>query len=130
VYLFNTCMKKIFNFLICFLYSITLLAQKQDQPIVKYVVLISIDGLRPDFYMDPSWPTPNLQYLKNRGAYAQGVRGIFPTVTYPSHTTIITGAYPANMACMIMKYFLLIQVIPAFGIDKPNTLKCPHFGML
>ncbi|MFT3824871.1 MAG: ectonucleotide pyrophosphatase/phosphodiesterase [Chitinophagaceae bacterium] len=62
----------------------------------KYVVLISIDGLRPDFYLDPSWPTPNLQYLKNNGVYANGVRGVFPTVTYPSHTTIITGAMPAK----------------------------------
>ncbi len=62
----------------------------------KYVVLISVDGLRPDFYMDESWPMPNLQYMKKNGAYAEGVTGVFPTVTYPSHTTIITGATPAN----------------------------------
>lgn len=62
----------------------------------KYVVLISIDGLRPEFYLDPSWPAPNLRFLKNNGAYAEGVRGVFPTLTYPSHTTIITGAMPAR----------------------------------
>ena len=28
------------------------------------------------------------------GVRADGVRGVFPTVTYPSHTTIITGALP------------------------------------
>lgn len=62
----------------------------------KYVILVSIDGLRPDFYLDPSWPTPNLQFMKANGAHAKGVRGVFPTVTYPSHTTIITGAFPAR----------------------------------
>ncbi|TXK45715.1 alkaline phosphatase family protein [Pontibacter qinzhouensis] len=61
----------------------------------KYVVLISIDGLRPDFYLDKSWPAPNLHQLMEEGVYSEGVRGIFPTVTYPSHTTIITGALPA-----------------------------------
>ncbi len=61
----------------------------------KYVVLISIDGLRPDFYLDKAWPAPNLQQLMEEGIHSEGVTGIFPTVTYPSHTTIITGARPA-----------------------------------
>jgi predicted AlkP superfamily pyrophosphatase or phosphodiesterase len=30
------------------------------------------------------------------GVYANGVRGVLPTVTYPSHTTLITGASPAR----------------------------------
>ncbi|MBE9598584.1 alkaline phosphatase family protein [Pedobacter sp. MC2016-24] len=62
----------------------------------KHVILISIDGFRPDFYLDKSWPTPNLQQLMREGAYAKGVRCIFPSVTYPSHTTLITGAFPAK----------------------------------
>ncbi len=90
-------MKKTFSFLLICLFSFTLFAQQQQtHPTAKYVILISVDGLRPDFYLDASWPTPNMQSLKSKGAYAQGVRGIFPTVTYPSHTTIITGAYPAR----------------------------------
>lgn len=62
----------------------------------KHVVLISIDGLRPDFYLDRSWHTPNLRKLMQQGVYSEGVNSIFPSVTYPSHTTIITGAYPAT----------------------------------
>lgn len=62
----------------------------------KYVVMISIDGLRPEFYKDHSWPAPNIQALARNGVYADGVRGVFPTVTYPSHTTILTGALPAK----------------------------------
>jgi len=62
----------------------------------KHVILISIDGFRPDFYIDKSWPAPNLQALMKKGSYANGVRCIFPSVTYPSHTTLITGVFPAK----------------------------------
>lgn len=59
-----------------------------------HVVLISIDGLRPEFYLDERWPAPMLRQLVAQGAHAKGVLGVFPTVTYPSHTTIITGTRP------------------------------------
>ena len=62
----------------------------------RHVILISIDGFRPDFYLDSSWPAPNLQEMAHQGAHALGVRGVFPSVTYPSHTTIITGRTPAE----------------------------------
>ncbi|MDR6784531.1 putative AlkP superfamily pyrophosphatase or phosphodiesterase [Pedobacter africanus] len=62
----------------------------------KHVILISIDGFRPDFYLDNSWPAPNLQAMVKEGAHSKGVRGIFPSVTYPSHTTLITGALPVH----------------------------------
>ncbi len=61
---------------------------------VRHVVLISIDGLRPEFYLDSSWPAPTIQMMARQGAHAKRVRGVFPTVTYPSHTTIVTGALP------------------------------------
>lgn len=62
----------------------------------KHVILVSIDGFRPDFYLDKSWPAPNLQTMMKNGAHAKGVRCIFPSVTYPSHTTLITGAFPVH----------------------------------
>ncbi|TWR29792.1 alkaline phosphatase family protein [Mucilaginibacter pallidiroseus] len=68
------------------------LAHAQD----KHVILISIDGLRPEFYMDPSWAMVNVRQGMQTGSYAEGVRGSFPTVTYPSHTSIITGVLPAK----------------------------------
>ncbi len=61
---------------------------------VKHVVLVSIDGLRPEFYLDSTWPAPTIQQMAREGAHAKRVRGVFPTVTYPSHTTIVTGALP------------------------------------
>jgi predicted AlkP superfamily pyrophosphatase or phosphodiesterase len=65
-----------------------------DDP--PHVVVISIDGLKPEVYTAPGGPQiPTLRKLAAEGAYASGVVGVFPTVTYPSHTAIITGVPPA-----------------------------------
>lgn len=60
------------------------------------MVLISIDGFRPEFYLDAGWPAPTVQHMAREGVHAEGVRGVFPTVTYPTHTTLVTGALPAR----------------------------------
>jgi predicted AlkP superfamily pyrophosphatase or phosphodiesterase len=82
-------MKKLFfaacTLLVC---SASITAQE------SHVILISIDGLRPEFYKDPSWNMVHLRQAMEGGAYADGVDGVFPTVTYPSHTTIISGVKP------------------------------------
>jgi len=61
-----------------------------------HVILISIDGFRPDFYRDATWPAPTLQRMAAEGVSVAEVQGVFPSVTYPSHTSIITGAKPAR----------------------------------
>lgn len=77
-------------------YTLLLVSAAAMAQQAKYVVLISIDGFRPDFYLDRSWPAPNMQRIKEKGVHATGVKGIFPTITYPSHTTLITGVKPAK----------------------------------
>jgi predicted AlkP superfamily pyrophosphatase or phosphodiesterase len=62
------------------------------------VVLVSVDGLwARDLQRAESAGVrlPVLDSLRRAGALAAGVVGSFPSVTYPSHTTIITGALPA-----------------------------------
>ena len=62
------------------------------------VLLISIDGLKPEYVLEADTrglQVPNLRRFVREGAYASGVRGVIPTVTYPSHTTLVTGASPA-----------------------------------
>lgn len=61
-----------------------------------HVILISVDGLRPEFYLEARWPAPMLRRMAREGAHARWVRGVTPTVTYPSHTTLVTGALPAR----------------------------------
>lgn len=72
------------------------MAQAQPKGPAKYLYLISIDGFRPDFYLDSRWPTPNLQRLAREGVHAKGMRPVVPSVTYPDHITMITGALPAT----------------------------------
>ena len=62
------------------------------------VLLISIDGLRPGDVAEAEQrglKIPNLRRFLAEGSYADGVIGVLPTVTYPSHTTLLTGASPA-----------------------------------
>lgn len=63
------------------------------------VLLISIDGLRPGDVQDAEargLKVPNLRRFLAEGTYATGVVGVLPTVTYPSHTTLMTGVAPAR----------------------------------
>jgi predicted AlkP superfamily pyrophosphatase or phosphodiesterase len=63
------------------------------------VLLISVDGLKPEYALQADTLQLKLPFLRGviaQGAYAAGVTGVWPTVTYPSHTTLITGVAPAE----------------------------------
>ena len=63
----------------------------------RSVLLISVDGMRPDYVTRAEQlglKVPNLRRMLREGVYAEGVNGVVPTITYPSHTTIITGVWP------------------------------------
>lgn len=62
----------------------------------KKAVIISIDALRPDFYLSPDFEAPTLKALIKKGTFSTGVTPVFPSVTYPNHSTIVTGASPAK----------------------------------
>ena len=65
----------------------------------RALLLISIDGLRPDYVLQADahgLKIPHLRGILREGAHSSGVRGVLPTVTYPSHTTIVTGVWPAK----------------------------------
>src|SRR5262245_18728053 len=61
------------------------------------VLVISVDGLHPAYVTDADrhgLMIPTLRRLMQQGAYARGVVGVVPTVTYPSHTTLMTRLTP------------------------------------
>lgn len=63
------------------------------------VVMISIDGLKPEYIThadEHGLRIPTLRRFLLEGAYADGVVAALPTVTYPNHTTLITGVWPAE----------------------------------
>ena len=86
-------------------YAITLInsqtpraAQPTPAARPEHVILISVDGMPPDYYTAPEklgLRVPTLTMMKRGGAYAEGMEGVYPTVTYPQHTTMVTGLRPA-----------------------------------
>ena len=70
-------------------------ATSQAEP----VLLISIDGLQPADVIEAEKRginIPNLKRFVKEGSYASGVTGVLPSVTYPSHATLVTGKSPAE----------------------------------
>jgi predicted AlkP superfamily pyrophosphatase or phosphodiesterase len=71
------------------------LARGQESP-ARHVVLVSIDGLAASYLNDPKAELPTLRKLAAQGASAKGMLTSFPSVTWPSHTSLVTGVSPAR----------------------------------
>ncbi|MBC3869614.1 alkaline phosphatase family protein [Undibacterium oligocarboniphilum] len=56
------------------------------------VILISIDGFRPDYLQ--RHVTPQLNALAAQGTRAAFMRPSFPSITFPNHYTLVTGLRP------------------------------------
>lgn len=63
-------------------------------PQVRRVLILSIDGLRPDAI--PLAPMPNLQNFMQTSAYSLTAQTIRPSVTLPSHASMLTGYCPSD----------------------------------
>jgi len=60
--------------------------------VTRNVVLVSIDGLRPDAI--DRFAAPTLQQLMREGSYSLDARTIMPSTTLPSHTSMLSGEPP------------------------------------
>lgn len=79
--------------------SVTLLVAAQSRRPSgpsNHVVIITLDGFAGWALDDPHLPVPTLRRLAARGAVARGMRPVNPTVTWPNHTSIVTGVTPAK----------------------------------
>lgn len=83
-----------------FLYLLfVILFGQADRP---YVLLVSVDGFRPDYLQ---WTdTPNFDRLAQQGVKAKSLQSIYPTKTFPNHYAIATGMYAENHG-LIANYF-------------------------
>lgn len=59
-----------------------------------HVVLITIDGFPAYMFWDPKTPIPRIRELAAQGATAEELHVSNPTVTWPNHTTLVTGVRP------------------------------------
>ncbi|KAL6076435.1 Type I phosphodiesterase/nucleotide pyrophosphatase [Balamuthia mandrillaris] len=64
---------------------------------VHPVFLFSIDGMRTDYVQKAKeLKLTTLTRLIEEGVLAKGAYSVYPAVTFPSHTSMITGVYPAK----------------------------------
>ena len=59
------------------------------------VLVISIDGFAAFYWRDPEARLPTLRRLAERGAVAAGVETVFPSTTWPTHASLMTGVSPS-----------------------------------
>jgi arylsulfatase A-like enzyme len=69
-------------------------AQSPQPPASRHVVLISIDGFAAYHLDNKAIDLPNIRALAAAGARAASSETVFPSVTHPSHATMITGVTP------------------------------------
>ena len=61
-------------------------------PLTRRVLILSIDGFRPDAI--PLAPMPTLMELLNQSAYSLSAQTIYPSATLPAHTSMLSGQCP------------------------------------
>jgi len=122
--------KQLLGFLVIVLLAgatrITIAAPAED----RVVVMISVDGLAAYYIDDPKADMPTLRQLAAEGARAESMKAVTPTVTWPNHTTLVTGDYPARHGVVGNNYYdreagkkMVLISDPVF--DKDQIVKVP-----
>ncbi len=57
-------------------------------------IIVSIDGFAAFYWRDPVVRIPTLRRLAERGVVARGMEAVFPTTTWPTHVSLVTGVSP------------------------------------
>ncbi len=107
--------------------------------VTKYLIVLSVDALKSkDLEFIKTLKNFSL-FIKN-GSIAERVKGVYPSLTYPSHTSIITGTYPKKHGIVnniILQpeiedanwywYSKDVKVPTLYDIAKANKLKVASF---
>ena len=93
-------------------------AQRSD--VAHHVVVVSIDGFAAYLVDDPKVPLPTIRRLAREGCLVEGGMTVSdPSVTWPNHTTLVTGMRPGRHGV------LANGVLVRGGIGTPVTID-PH----
>ena len=74
--------------------TITPLPTETTRPAIRRVIILSIDGLRPDIISLA--PMPNLLSLMQTSAYSLSAQTVLPSVTLVSHSSMLVGVCPSK----------------------------------
>ena len=96
----------------------------------RIVVMISIDGLGAYYLDDAKAEMPTLRKLAAEGARATMMKPSTPTVTWPNHTTLVTGVTPARHGVLGNNYLdrktrSRVTLISDPVFDKDQIVKVP-----
>jgi predicted AlkP superfamily pyrophosphatase or phosphodiesterase len=86
----------------------------------RAVVVISVDGLAAFYFDDPRAEMPTIRALGEEGARAARMKACAPTVTWPNHTTLITGVLAGKHGIVGNDYFDRTTRKPVIMIGDPN----------
>jgi arylsulfatase A-like enzyme len=89
------------------------LSPRPAEAVSRNVVLVSIDGLRPDAIA--AFAPPTLSRLVDEGSYTLRATTILPSKTLPSHTSMLTGQPPDRHGVLWNDAYA----------DRPGTLTIP-----
>ena len=94
------------------------LVERPVSRVTDNVIVVSIDGLRPDAIA--TFKAPTLQRLIDEGSYTLSATTILPSKTLPSHTSMLTGEPPDRHGVL---WNNAIE-------DQPGTIEIPTiFGV-
>lgn len=96
----------------------------------RCVILVSVDGLAGFYLDDERAELPALRRMAGKGARADGLECSFPTVTWPNHTTLVTGVPPVKHGVLGNNYLdrktaTNVPLIPDPLFDKDQIVKVP-----
>lgn len=96
----------------------------------RIVVLISVDGLAHYYFDDPKAEMPMIRQMAAEGARAEMMKCSMPTVTWPNHTTLVTGVHPGRHGVIGNNYYdrangKVVPLIPDPLFDKDEIVKVP-----
>lgn len=96
----------------------------------RIVVLISVDGMAQYYLDDPKAEIPTIRRLAAEGGRAEMMKASMPTVTWPNHTTLVTGVNPAKHGVIGNSYLdrdklTIVPLLPDPLFNKTEIVKSP-----
>ena len=91
-------------------------ADKEIPPKERMVVLISLDGFPGSALEDPKQPVPTLRKLMRNGISAR-MQIVNPTITWPNHTTMVTGVQADEHGLLLNGTILRTNSWPPVRVD-------------
>jgi predicted AlkP superfamily pyrophosphatase or phosphodiesterase len=121
-------MKRFLAVLLLVVAAFAAAAHALDPASDRIVVLISVDGLAHYYFDDPKAEMPTIRQLAAEGVRAEKMKCSMPTVTWPNHTTLVTGVHPAKHGVIGNNYFdrakgEVVPLIPDPLFNKEEIVK-------